>query len=96
MKTSTINYQNIPVAAMALDMDPKDLESKLQTISKTEIPETEIRDLLTVKDIAFRGDFSERQVARWIADGKLKSVRFGRRCVRVQVTEWKRFLKGGK
>ena len=97
MKPSTINYQNIPVAAMALKMDPKDLESRLQAPqARIEIPETKNRDLLTVKDIAFRGNFSHRYAQKLLADGKIKYVKFGRRCVRVPLKEWQRFLKGGE
>jgi hypothetical protein len=92
-----INFQNIPAAALILSMDPEDLEARLQAPqAKNEIPETEIRDLLTVKDIAFKGNFSHRYAQKLLADGKIKYVKFVRRCVRVPLKEWQRFLKGVK
>lgn len=86
-----MNAKMFPAAATLLGIDPAELESALK--QKQEVPEIENRDVLTIRDIAFRGSVSERQAARWIADGKLKSIRFGRRCVRVPVTEWRKFLK---
>jgi excisionase family DNA binding protein len=97
MRTLAIDTSMIPAAALLLKMDPKDLEARLRGRPKSETSETDPRqELLTIKEIAFRGSFSGRHVQRLIAENRLKAVRFGRRCIRVPLKEWQKFSKGGK
>ena len=49
--------------------------------------------LLTVKDVANRLRVSTRTVWRFIANGELRTVRIGKRIVRIRLSDLKRFLK---
>jgi excisionase family DNA binding protein len=54
--------------------------------------DTERRDRANkIRQVADRCQTSERQVWRWIAEGKLKAVRLGPRCIRVWDSEIDRF-----
>jgi excisionase family DNA binding protein len=48
--------------------------------------------LLRIPEVAERLRVSRRTVQAWIASGRLRVVRLGRRCVRVDPAELARFL----
>ena len=50
------------------------------------------RQFLELVDIAEACDVSTRTVRRWIARGDLKAVRLSARVLRVEVTEFERFI----
>ena len=85
------NDKTFNAAAVLLGIDPEDLALALKKESKPEVVEQ--TDLLTGNQISFRMSVSPRQVARWIAEGKMKALKLGRCCIRVPVSEYKKFLK---
>jgi excisionase family DNA binding protein len=54
-------------------------------------------DLLTVHEVAQRFGVADKTVRRWLAEGSLRGVRFGRQGQwRIPVAEVERVMAGGK
>lgn len=63
--------------------------------TRTSLPATITRRLVSLNDAADALAFSTRTVRRYISDGQLEAVRLGRKTLRIEVYSIERFIDAG-
>lgn len=90
----TVSQGQVQSASILLGMTEKELLEKLTP--KPVTPEPQNKSLVfTVPESAEMVKCSQRQVFRFIKEGRLDSVHYGRRCLRIPAKSLMKFIKTG-